>query len=363
MKLRAAAALSVCIGLIGALAAGVHGAAAAKTLDMYFIDVEGGQSTLIVTPAGQSLLIDAGYPGLNGRDPDRIVAAVRDAGLKRIDYLLVTHMHEDHNGGVPELQRRLPIGTFVDYGSPIETSPEVIAAFAAYQEARTHAHHLVPKPGDRLPLLGVDVDIVSADGATLTKPLAGGGQMNPSCDGVETGAAIRGENPRSIGVRVRYGAFRFLDLGDLIRARIGDLVCPVNLLGEIDVYLVAHHGNTDPNLAATLEAIRPRVAIADNGPWKGTTAAGLAALRAFRGPADVWQLHRTINDGADNFPDAFIANLGFNDADGAAWLKLSAREDGTFSVTNSRTNWTRRYGLEDRPALASGSIPASGRSD
>ena len=135
-----------------ALAAGALAAAAAKTLDIYFIDVEGGQSTLVVTPAGQSLLIDAGYPGLDARDPDRIVAAVRDAGVKRIDYLLVTHLHEDHNGGVAELQRRLPIGTFIDYGSPMETSPEVVASFAAYQEARTHAEHLVPKPGDRLPL-------------------------------------------------------------------------------------------------------------------------------------------------------------------------------------------------------------------
>ena len=329
--------------LVISLAAGAPASAATKTLDMYFIDVEGGQSTLIVTPSGQSLLVDAGYPGFDGRDADRIVAAVRDAGVKRIDYLLVTHMHEDHNGGVAELQRRLPIGTFVDYGSPVETAREVVAAFAAYEEARRHAEHLVPKPGDRLPFLGVDVEIVSADGATLKRPLDGGGQWNPSCEGVEAGTALRGENPRSLGVRVRYGAFRFLDVGDLIRNRLGDLICPSNLIGPIDVYLVAHHANNDPNLPATLEALQPRVAISNNGPWKGATAAALAQLHAFQGLEDVWQLHRTINDGAQNFPDAFIANLMFNDRDGAAWLKLSASDDGSFTVTNGRTGWTKSY--------------------
>ena len=142
-------------------------AAAAKTLDIYFIDVEGGQSTLIVTPAGQSLLIDTGYPSLGGRDPDRIMAAARDAHVTRIDYLLITHFHEDHDGGAAELSRRIPIGTFIDYGSPVETAPEVVAAFAAYEEARRHSEHLIPRPGDRLPLKGVDVDVVSADGAAL----------------------------------------------------------------------------------------------------------------------------------------------------------------------------------------------------
>jgi competence protein ComEC len=314
-----------------------------KTLDIYFIDVEGGQSTLVATPAGQSLLIDTGYPGLGGRDPDRIMAAARDAHLTRIDYLLVTHLHEDHNGGAAELQRRIPIGTFVDYGSPSETASEVVAAFTAYEEARQHGEHLVPKPGDRLPLRGVDVDVVSADGAVLTRPIEGDGPPNPSCAGVETGGPSRGENPRSIGVRVRYGAFRFLDLGDLVRNRLADLVCPANLLGGIDVYLVAHHANADANLPAMLDAIRPRVAIANNGPWKGASPPAMALLHAFEGLEDVWQLHRTINDGAENFPDAYVANLTFGETDGAAWLKLSASDDGRFTVTNGRTGWTKSY--------------------
>jgi competence protein ComEC len=335
--------MKLVIAVASLLILGAAGVSAVRTLDIYFIDVEGGQSTLVVTPSGQSLLIDTGYPGLGGRDPDRIMAAVRDAHLKRIDYLLVTHLHEDHDGGVPELQRRIPIGTFIDYGSPFETTPEVVASFAAYEEARRQGGHLVPKPGDRLPLHGVEADVVSADGATLIRPLDGGGQPNPACLPAEPGGANRGENPRSIGVRLRYGAFRFLDLGDLVRNNLAGLVCPTNLLGEIDVYLVAHHANSDVNLPATLEAIRPRVAIANNGPWKGTTASALAMLHEFSGLEDVWQLHRTINDGAENFPDAFVANLAFGESDGAAWIELRANEDGSFTVANGRTGFTRRY--------------------
>src|SRR5215470_11808508 len=155
--------------------------AGGKTLDVYFIDVEGGQATLIVTPAGQSLLVDAGYPGQLSRDPDRIMAAVRDARLTRIDYLLITHLHEDHNGGAAELSRRILIGTFVDYGTPVEATKEVVAAFAEYEVARARSRHLVPKPGDRLPLDGVTVDVLSADGVVLTEPLEGAGQRNPAC--------------------------------------------------------------------------------------------------------------------------------------------------------------------------------------
>jgi competence protein ComEC len=314
-----------------------------KTLTIYFIDVEGGQSTLIVTPAGRSLLIDAGYPGREGRDPDRIMAAVRDAHLSRIDYLLTTHLHEDHDGGAAELSRRIPIGTFVDYGAPVENAKEVVAAFAEYEEARTHSEHIVPKPGDRLPLRGVDVDVVSADGMTLSRPLEGEAQPNPACAGLEPRTENRGENPRSIGIRLRFGAFKFLDLGDLVSSKLGDLICPSNVLGKVDAYLITHHANSDPNLTLFLESVHPRVGIANNGPWKGATAQTLNALHESTIMEDVWQLHRTINYGAENFSDGFIANLGFEAGDKASWLKLSASDDGTFSVTNGRTGWTKHY--------------------
>jgi beta-lactamase superfamily II metal-dependent hydrolase len=314
-----------------------------KTLNIYFIDVEGGQSTLVVTPAGQSLLVDAGYPERDGRDPDRIMAAVRDARLTRIDYLLVTHLHEDHDGGAAALSQRIPIGTFVDYGSPVENAKEVVAAFAGYSEARDRSRHFVPKAGDRLPLEGVMVDVVSADGTVLPSPLDGAGQRNAACADFERPPDSRGENPRSIGISLRFGAFRFLDVGDLVASKMADLVCPTNLLGEVDAYLLTHHANSDPTLPAVFEAIRPRVAIANNGPWKGATPQTMTALHELRNPVDVWQLHRTINYGAENFPEGFIANLGFEAADGASWIKLSASENGAFSITNGRTGWTKHY--------------------
>ena len=315
----------------------------AQTLDIYFIDVEGGQSTLIVTPKGQSLLIDTGYPDRDGRDPNRIMAAVRDARLARIDYLLITHFHEDHDGGAAELARRIPIGTFVDYGAPLEKGPEVVAAFAAYEEARKHGQHLVPIPGDRLPLEGLDVEIVSADGVMLSKPLGGAGEPNPACAAYERRRDFTTENPRSIGLRVRLGAFRFLDLGDLLWNKLGELVCPANLLGEVDAYLVAHHGNGDSNVPALLAALRPRVAIVNNGPYKGGSATTLAALHRLTDLEGVWQLHRSINADDDNFPDAFIANLEEDDADTAAWIKLSASADGSFVVANGRTGEKHVY--------------------
>ena len=219
----------------------------------------------------------------------------------------------------------------------------MVAAFTAYQDARRKGRHLVPKPGDRLPLKGIDVDAASAAGTMLSRPLAGGGQPNPACATLVRRADNTTENPRSIGVRLRYGAFRFLDLGDLDWNKLGELVCPNNLLGEIDAYLVAHHGNGDASVPALLAAIRRRVAIVDNGVVKGGTATALATLRAATAVENVWQLHRTINDGAENFPDAFVANLEGDENDLAAWIKLSASEDGRFTVTNSRTGWTKTY--------------------
>ena len=319
-------------------------ASAAQTLDIYFIDVEGGQSTLVVTPAGQSLLIDTGYPGLNGRDPARIMAAAKDAKITRIDYLLITHFHEDHNGGAAELARRMPIRIFIDYGTPVQTEKDVVAAFTAYEEVRRKGKHLVPKPGDRLPLSGIEVDVVSSSGDVLPQPLAGAGQPNTACAAFERRGDNTTENPRSLGVRIRYGAFRFLDLGDLVWNKLGELVCPNNLIGEVDAYLIAHHGNGDSNVPAVLAGLRPRVAVVNNGEYKGGSAVTLTTLRGIPElDGGVWQLHRSMSNGAENFPDAFIANIDAGDKDIAAWIKLSASDDGSFSVTNGRTGWSKTY--------------------
>jgi len=327
------------------------GASAAKTLDIYFIDVEGGQSTLIVTPAGESLLVDSGWAGNDGRDSSRILAAARAAGLTRIDYLLTTHFHTDHDGGVIELASKIPIGTFIDHGSV--TSPGTgdpgtqLRAFEAYAAVRAKSQHLEPKPGDRLPLKGVEAIIVSSDRATMAKPLAGAGQSNATCTPSAPDAEEPFENPRSTGIRLRYGRFRFIDVGDLTGQPLFALFCPRNLLGAADVYLVPHHGGRDVTHPAYVAAIRPRVAVMNNGATKGGAAEAFAMLHRAQSAGqlqDVWQIDRSRTAGAENFPDDRIANLDDSTGHG---LKVSANEDGSFAVTNQRTGISQTY---PRPA-------------
>jgi beta-lactamase superfamily II metal-dependent hydrolase len=313
----------------------------ARDLQIFFIDVEGGQATLIVTPAGESLLIDAGYGGARGsRDPDRILAAAAQAGLDRIDYLLITHFHNDHVGGVPELASRIPIGTFIDYGTPLGTDRMALNGFRTYEPVRAERAHLQPVPGDRLPLGGLQVDVVSASGRLLEAPLAGGGEPNPACASLEHHVDDGTENFRSIGVRLQFGEFRFVALGDLSGNTLSKLVCPSNLLGEASVYLVAHHGNYDSNVPAMLTALQPQASVLNNGPMKGGVPESFATLRA-QPQMDLWQLHASRHAGADNAPDEFIANV--DDGTTSHWIKLTAAEDGSFELLNSRTAFLKKY--------------------
>jgi beta-lactamase superfamily II metal-dependent hydrolase len=322
--------------------------AQARTLDIYFIDVEGGQSTLVVTPSGQSLLVDAGFAGFDNRDPLRILAAVRAAGLTQIDFLLITHFHWDHDGGVPELARRIPIRTFVDHGD-LDRTPEARAdsdwavtldRYNAYRSVLADRPHLKPKPGDRLPLHGVDVTVVSAARATIAEPLPGGGQVTPGCPAAAPAAADPFENPRSTGFVLRFGRFRFLDLGDLSGAPLFSLVCPRTLIGSVDVYLVPHHGAADAAYPATFAALRPRVAVVNNGATKGGAPEAFDNLRRAPGLEGAWQLHTSLNTGVVNLPDSQHANLNETTAH---WIKVSAREDGSFTVTNERTGVTMPF--------------------
>ena len=327
---------------------------APKTLDIYFIDVEGGQSTLIVTPARESLLVDAGFPGTGtfdstpgdprqARDAQRIAVAARAAGLTRIDYLLVTHFHADHDGGVVELAQLMPIATFVDHdtvpASAEENVPGTLAMFDAYAAVRAKGRHLVPKPGNRLPLKGVETTVVSASGSTLARPLSRAGTPTQGCAATAPPAQEVNENPRSTGFQLQFGAFRFLDLGDLSGAPLFALACPASLVGPVDVYLVAHHGGPDAADPATFAAFAPRVAVLNNGARKGGAAETFAALRR-AASIDAWQLHRSDQPGSQNFADDRIANL---DETTAHWIKLSAKEDGSFTVTNARTRGTKAY--------------------
>jgi len=346
-----------CLVAVAALGAPVAHGAAAKTLDIYFIDVEGGQSTLLVTPAGQALLIDAGFPGSeaaharpgdprDARDARRIAAVARDAGVTRIDYLLITHFHPDHVGGVVDLAQRMPIRTFVDHGSVApeaeQNAPGTLDVFNAYATVRAKGRHLEPQPGDRLPLKGIEAIVVSSAGSTISRPLAGAGGTNRVCAPKARDAQDPNENPRSTGLLLRFGKFRFLDVGDLTGGPLFALACPNDLIGPVDVYLVPHHGGADATDPATFAAFMPRVAIVNNGATKGGEPEMLAALRRVQGLEDVWQLHRSEAAGEANCADERIANL---DEGNAHYIRLSASDDGSFRVMNGRTALWKSYGV------------------
>jgi competence protein ComEC len=326
-----------------------------QALDIYFVDVEGGQATLIVTPLGQSILVDAGFPGGSGgfdgvpgdpakaRDANRILAAVKDAGLTAIDYLIATHFHADHDGGLPELSQLLPIHAFVDHDRPLPSVESVagsLAAFDRYAAVRAKGRHIVAKPGDTLPLQDVALTVVASAGATIDRALPGTqGSANGTCPPSGLEAQEKNENPRSTGFLLQFGRFRFLDVGDLSGPPLFALACPTNLIGRVDAYLVAHHGGADASEPATFAAFSPRVAVLNNGAAKGGAPETFAALR--RTPdTDVWQLHRSENPSTQNFSEDRIANL---DAMTAYWLKLRANRDGSFVLTNARTGRSKKY--------------------
>lgn len=326
----------------------------ADTLTIYFIDVEGGKAALIVTPAGESFLIDAGFAGegrfnslpgdpAKARDAQRVLLAAHDAGLTQIDHMLVSHYHADHFGAVMELAQLIPIREFIDHPAPSAAAearvPGTLALYNDYVALRSKAKHHAAKAGDHFVLKdGIGIDVVASGGAVITKPLSGGGATNPACTSGGVPAQEVTENPQSTAIRLKYGAFEYLDVGDLTGAPLYALTCPVNLIGRVDVYNIAHHGGADGSDPSLFEAVKPRAAIFSNAGRKGAEAATLNTLRGL-GIAG-WQLHRTQQPGAENMPDAQIANL---DTTTAAWLKLSAERDGSFSITNGRTGQTISY--------------------
>jgi beta-lactamase superfamily II metal-dependent hydrolase len=318
-----------------------------KHLLIYAIDVEGGQATLLVSPTGASLLVDTGWPTPDSRDAQRIQAAMKDAGIDRIDHVLITHFHHDHVGGVAELAARVPVGEFLDHGPNREDSDITRADFAAYLKAIDGKPRRIVHPGDTIDLPGLKTVVITADGEHIAadprvlgpgiKPVP-----NPLCATEPKWDLDETENPRSAGVLVTYGKFRFLDLGDLTKAKEIPLVCPDNLIGTVDLYLVDHHGFNLSNARAFVDAIHPRVAIMDNGARKAGSPEAWQTVHESPGLEDLWMLHTAEgSDAAHNSPDPFIANLK-GGADGA-YLKVAASSDGSFSVTNSRTAQTKTY--------------------
>ncbi|MEO8075648.1 MAG: MBL fold metallo-hydrolase, partial [Acidobacteriota bacterium] len=283
---------------------------ATKPLQIYVVDTEGGKAALYVSPTGQSLLIDSGNPG--GRDTDRIMAAVNDAGLKQIDYLISTHYHVDHIGGMEELAKRIPIGHFIDHGPSVETREQVPGfAQTIYPELYAKAKHTVVKPGDRVPITGLDWRIVTSAGQAIKTPLPGGGRPNPACAQIAPKeASATDDNGQSVGSVVTFGRFRAIDLGDLLWNKESELMCPNNPVGTVDVYFVTHHGLDQSGSPVVVHAVRPRVAIMQNGTRKGGGLEALATMRSSPGLEDIWQLHWAYGAGLEqNSAGVFIANV------------------------------------------------------
>lgn len=316
--------------------------AAEKPLQVFFVDVEGGQSTLFVTPAGQSMLVDTGW-GYNAyRDADRIAAAAKLAHIKKIDYVLITHYHSDHVGGVPQLVEKMPVGAFIDHGPNRETSKAAQTLYSEYEKAIGGSNHIIARAGERLPVRGMDVTVVSADGNVIDKPLPGAGQQNQACSGVEQKATDPSENARSTGVVITFGKLRIVDLGDLTWQKELELMCPNNKLGRADVFIVSHHGLDQSNSPALVHGLQPRVAVMNNGSKKGGSPSAWDIIKSSPGIQDIWQLHFADAGGKDhNTSDPFIANV--TEADTGFYLKLTANEDGSFEIYNPRDKFAKQY--------------------
>lgn len=314
-----------------------------KPLRLYSIDVEGGQSTLIVSPSGQSLLIDTGWPGFNDRDADRIVAAAKAAGVSKIDYLLITHYHRDHVGGVPQLAAKMPIGTFIDHGPNMEDSDVTRHDYAAYEKVLAGHEHIVAKPGEHLPIKGMDVIVLSAAGKVIEKPLPGAGQPNHACATEPKPPTDTTENARSLGVFISYGKFRLLDLGDLTKDKELELVCPNDKIGKVDLFIVTHHGFNQSNTKALVSAVAPAAAIMNNGAHKGASPDAWQIVEDVVGSGRLWQLHYAVDGGPQhNVPEKYIANPDENN-DGGHYVEVEAQRNGSFDVINSRNNYSVRF--------------------
>ena len=318
------------------------------------IDVEGGQATLFVAPTGQSLLVDTGWDKNNGRDADRIVTAAKAMGLSRIDTVLLTHYHDDHIGGVPQLVERFPVGMFLDHGERIPSDPNDTSFLERYRKmlATGKYKHVVVKAGDRLPTPGFEAVAISSNGKVLPHALTGNTSPNSLCANVKQPATDTQENGQSLGTMIRFAGLTIVDAGDLTSDREFSLVCPTNKLGKVDLLIVSHHGVDWSSSPVFIHSIAPRVAIMDNGAHKGASTSVIDTLRKSPRMEALYQLHlappagsanpgKTPQEGPEhNVPDAFIANTA--GADGKN-LMIDIGAEGTISVTNQRTGAIRHY--------------------
>jgi competence protein ComEC len=323
--------------------------AQSQNLDIYWIDVEGGAATLVVSPSGESLLYDAGYE-VGDRDAKRIFAAAQQAGLRKIDYFVLSHFHADHAGGIRALAKLIPIGKCFDRGDFIEPPNQQWrdAYLSVCADKRT-----ILNAGDKIPLKGLQVDVVASNGHLIAKPI-NGGKPNPLCATAENHPPDVAENQLMVGALFTYGKFRFLDLADLDWEKEMEFTCPVNRLGEVSIWQADRHGALDgAGAPGFLYAIRPQVVVANNGPRKGLGGATAGAPKALSvhyeriartpGIEGIWQGHRSLLDPDHNTAENMIANLEETPECQGHWIKASVGRDGKFTVTNSRNGFSKTY--------------------
>jgi beta-lactamase superfamily II metal-dependent hydrolase len=333
------------------------------------IDVEGGAATLYVTPEHQSLLIDSGWPADGGaKDPDsaqRIIASARRHGLAKLDYVLITHYHVDHVGGLPELLSQFPVGTILDHGPNRETPPSGGSPASAFHPAvlypkyleaiRGHQHRTL-KPGDTLRIGSLQLTVVTSDGVTIDRPLPGAGEQVAECAGMRPMDKDGGEeNARSVGVVLTFGRARIAALGDLTWNMEKDLVCPRDKVGSVDLLIVSHHGSNLSNSPALLHALEPRIAVMDNGANKGADVETYETVSRSPRLKRLWQLHFAEHaDTHHNVPDAYVANAS-SGSDAHASLEVVVSRQGALTVTNDRTGFS-----ETDPQAVAGGASRSG---
>jgi len=336
---------------------------ATNTLDIYLIDVEGGNATLFISPSGESLLIDTGNPS-DGRDAGRIIAAAEDAGVTQIDHLITTHYHRDHIGGLAELTERFPVAHFIDHGPNQDPEGSGAGFEEGYKAIYANARHTAVRAGDMISMTGLELRVLTSAGETITTPLSGAGAANPYCASFKPGTNNL-EDPLSVGIHLTFGEFRTVHLGDLTKNKEFELMCPNNRLGTIDVLLGIHHGQLTSSSEVLVHAIRPRVGIMNNGTRKGGDPEVMRTLFTSPGFEDLWQAHFSLLSGQEyTVPGLFIANMADEQGpsmplapagsvqpgtpqpahDGEAyWIKLSAQPDGTYTVTNARNGFSKTY--------------------
>jgi competence protein ComEC len=337
------------------------------TLDIYVTDVEGGNATLFVTPAGESVLIDTGNLVGAARDAGRIMDAVHDAGLTQIDHLILTHYHADHFGGMEELSKRIPIKEFIDHGHNVQPGVGADWERDTYPKLYAQAKHTIAKPGDPIALKGVDWRIVAAAGEIISPTsLAGANKPNPECAKFQP-FDNNMEDPMSVASYISFGRFRTAHLGDLTRNMEFKLMCPNTRLPPVQLFLSLHHGVESSNSEVMVHGLGPRVAIINNGTRKGGDPHTMTSLHTSPGFEDLWQIHFSQLSGQEyTQPGMFIANRLDADAptmpiapiaapgpdappapvhNGKAfWIKVSAKADGSFTVTNQRNGFSKTYG-------------------